>query len=202
MCGFSEGIQENWLITQHINTVLPGGERLRRVIAQFEGTINGCDISRQCRQSFEVHKWQTSTIDRSAAANTDNYVRVDRVSPEFTSGIMSFVEYVDIALNAEDGFYLAVVDRSTCIDLTRLLVFYHVCPEETSELIFRPEALGSQVSVTGECVENSSTMSGAAPVLSCSDRGEWHVIISCLCNPGYEKSQDQCTGKLSTYIAA
>ena len=194
VCGFSEGLQENWLITQHINTVLPGGERLRKVTAQFEGTLNGCDISRQCRLSFEVHKWLTSTIDSSAAANTDNYVRVDRVSPDVSDGIMAFVEYVDIDLDAEDGFYLAVVDRSTCIILTRLLVFYYVCPEETSEFISRPEALGSQVSVTGECVENSSTMSGTAPVLSCSDTGEWQVIIPCLCNPGYEKSQDQCTG--------
>ena len=142
MCGFSEGLQENWLITQHINTVLPGGERLRRVTAQFEGTLNGCDISRQCRQSFEVHKWQTSTIDRSAAANTDNYISVNRVSPEVSDGIMSFVEYVDINLDAEDGLYFAVVDRSTCIVLTRLLVYYYVCPEETSELISRPEVLG------------------------------------------------------------
>ena len=195
VCGFSEGLQENWLLTQHINTVLPGGERLRRVTAQFAGTLNGCDISRQCRQSFEVYKWLTSTIDSSAAANTDNYVRVDRVSPEFTGGIMSFVEYVDIDLDAEDGLYLAVVDRSTCIELTRLLVFYYVCPEETSELISRPEVLGSQVLVTGECVENSSTMSGSAPFLSCSDMGEWQVILACLCNPGYEKSQDNCTGK-------
>ena len=200
MCGFSEGLQENWLITQHINTVLPGGERLRRVTAQFEGTLNGCDISRQCRQSFEVHKWQTSTIDRSAAANTDNYITVDRVSTEVSDGIMSFVEYLDIELDAEDGLYLAVVDQSTCIVLTRLLVFYYVCPEETSELISRPEVLGSQVSVTGECVENSSTMSGSAPFLSCSDRGEWHVIIACLCNPGYEKSQDQCTGMVDSNI--
>ena len=197
VCGFSEGLQENWLITQHINTVLPGGERLRRVTAQFEGTLNGCDISRQCRQSFE---WLTSTIDRSAAANTDNYVRVDRLSPDFTDGIISFVESLDIELDAEDGLYLAVVDWSTCIVLTRLLVFYYVCPEETSELIFRPEVLGSRVSVTGECVENSSTMSGSAPVLSCSDMGEWQVIISCLCNPGYEKSQDQCSGVVNSNI--
>ena len=105
MCAFSEGIQENWLITQHINTVLPGGERLRKVTAQFEGTLNGCDISRQCRQSFEVHKWLTSTIDRSAATNTDNYVRVDRVSPEFTSGVMPFVEYIEI----EDCTWLLLI---------------------------------------------------------------------------------------------
>ena len=199
VCGFSEGLQENWLITQHINTVLPGGERLRRVTAQFEGTLNGCDISRGCRQSFEVYKWQTSTIDRSAAPNTNNYVRVDRVSPDVTSGTMSFVDHLDIDLNDEDGFYMAVVDRSTCVSLTRVLVLYYVCPEETSELISRPEALQSQVSVTGECVEKSSPMSGSDPVLSCSARGEWQVIIPCLCNPGYQldnNTQEQCSGCL------
>ena len=65
-------LKKNWLITQHINTVQPGGERLRKVTAQFEGTLNGYDISRMCRQSFEVYKWETSTIDRTAAANTTN----------------------------------------------------------------------------------------------------------------------------------
>ena len=78
VCGFSVGAQENWLITQHINTVLPGGggERLRKVTVQFEGSLNGCDISRQCRQSFDVYKWQTSTINRTAAANTTIYAPV------------------------------------------------------------------------------------------------------------------------------
>ena len=132
-CGFSVGAQENWLITQYINTVLPGGggERLRKVTVQFEGTLNGCDISRQCTQSFEVYKWQTSTINRTAAANTTNYVRVGRVSPDDTSGSASFVKHLDIDLDAEDDFYLAVVDLDTCVTLTRILVLYYVCPEET-----------------------------------------------------------------------
>ena len=202
VCGFEGGLQDNWLITQHINTVLPGGERLRRVTAQFEGTLNGCDISRGCRQSFEVYKWQTSTIDRSAAANTNNYVRVDRVSPDVSSGTMSFVNHLDIDLDDEkDGLYMAVVDLGTCISLTRVLLIYYVCPEEISELISTPEALQSQVSVTGECVEKSSTMSGSDPVLSCGARGEWQVIIPCLCNPGYELNgtQDQCSG-ITLYI--
>ncbi|CAI8052150.1 hypothetical protein GBAR_LOCUS28543 [Geodia barretti] len=98
VCGFREGAQENWLITQHINTVLPGGggERLRKVTVQFEGTLNGCDISRQCRQSFELYKWENSAIDRNGATNTNNYVRVGRVSPAVTSGVMSFVGSHDI----------------------------------------------------------------------------------------------------------
>ena len=200
MCGFSVGVQENWLITQHINTVLPGGERLRKVTAQFEGTLNGC--GRMCRQSFEVYKWETSTIDRTAAANTTNYVRVGRVSPDVTTGTMNFVASHDIDLSAIGGFYLGVVDLSTCVTLSRILVLYYVCPEETSELIHRPEAIESQSlegspSVEGECVENSSTQSGANPLLVCTASGQWHVIIPCLCDPGYEldSSQEMCSGK-------
>ena len=186
VCGFSVGAQENWLITQHINTVLPGGggERLRKVTVQFEGSFNGCDISRQCRQSFDVYKWQTSTINRTAAANTTNYVRVGRVSPSVTDGNENFVDHHDIELDNEGGFYLAVVDFSTCVTLTRILVLYYVCPEETSELISRPEAIDSESiegtpSGEGECVENSSTESGADPLLICGAGGQWQVIKPC-----------------------
>ena len=206
MCGFSEGAQENWLITQHINTVLPGGgggggERLRKVTVVFNGTLNGCDISRQCRQSFELYKWETSAIDRNGATNTSNYLRVGRVSPTDTRGVMSFVDSHDIELGTTGGFYLGVVDLSTCVTLTRILVLYYVCPEETSELISRPEAIESQSlegsrSVEGECVENSSTESGTNPILICGPRGQWSVIKPCLCNPGYQldSSQDKCSG--------
>ena len=208
VCGFSEGAQENWLITQHINTVLPGGggEKLRKVTVQFEGTLNGCDISRQCRQSFDVYKWQTTTIDRATAANTTKYIGVGQVSPAFADGNEDFVDSLDIQLDAvEDGFYLAVVDFSTCVTLTRILVLYYVCPEETSELISRPEAIDSESiegtpSVEGECVENSSTGSGADPLLICGAGGQWQVIKPCLCDPGYQldSSQDQCSSKFQT----
>ena len=203
VCGFSVGTQENWLITQHINTVLPGGggERLRKVTVQFEGTLNGCDISRQCRQSFDVYKWQSSTTDSAAAANTTNYVRVGRVSPADTGGDEDYVDCYDTELDDKYGFYLAVVDLSTCVTLTRILVLYYVCPEETSELISRPEAIDSEsiegtTSVEGECVENSSKESGADPLLICGARGQWQVIKPCVCNPGYQldSSQDQCSG--------
>ena len=205
MCGFFEGAQENWLITQHINTVLPGGggERLRKVTVQFEGTLNGCDTNRQCRQSFEIYKWETSAIDRNGATNTNNYVRVGRISPAVTSGDMPFVESHDIEFGTTGGFYLGVVDLSTCVTLTRILVLYYVCPEETAELISRPEAIESQSlegspAVEGECVENSSTDGGVDPILICGSWGQWQVIKPCLCNPGYhlDTSQEQCSGSL------
>ena len=200
MCGFSEGAQENWLITQHISRELAGGQRLQKVTARFHFLLNGCDVSRQCRQSFDVYKWQTSTINREAAKNTANYVRVGRVSPEDTSGTVVTSETLDIELTAESGLYMAVVDLSTCIIIKRILVFYYVCPAETLELIIRPETIAPESPVIGECVENSSPQTGLNPVLRCADEGVWEVIIPCQCNAGYEGATEEaalvgCSGK-------
>ena len=204
VCGFDQGTQENWLITQHISRELAGGQRLRKVTAQFNITFNGCDISRQCRQTFDVYKWQTSITNEIATRNTNNYEKVDRVSPQVSDGFGSSVESLDIDLDAESGFYLAVVDLSTCITINRILVFYYVCPAETSQLITRPEVIqaispdDSDVTINGECVENSSTQSGSMPLLSCDEEGLWNVIFPCFCNPGYEfvDGQQQCSGTL------
>ena len=82
-----------------------------------------------------------------------------------------------IELGTTGGFYLGVVDLSTCVTLTRILILYHVCPEETSELISRPEShsLEGSPSFEGECVENSSTESGANPILICGSGGQYFV---------------------------
>ena len=200
MCGFSEGAQENWLITQHISRELAGGQRLQKVTARFDFQLNGCDVSRQCRQSFDVYKWQTSTINREAARTIGNYARVGRVSPVDTSGTVVTSETLDIELTAESGFYMAVVDLSTCILIDRILVFYYVCPAETSELITRPETISPESPVIGECVENSSPQSGSNPVLRCADEGVWEIIIPCQCNARYEGATEEaalvgCSGK-------
>ena len=205
VCGFDQGTQENWLITQHISRELAGGQRLRKVTAQFDITFNGCDISRQCRQTFDVYKWQTSTTNEIAARNTNIYEKVIRVSPQVSGGTESSVVSLDIDLDAESGFYLAVVDLSTCITISRILVFYYVCPAETSQLITRPEviqAISPDVTINGECVENSSTQSGSRPLLSCDDEGQWKILIPCHCNPGYElvDGQQQCSGTLYMYM--
>ena len=204
VCGFEQGAQENWLITQHISRELAGGQRLRRVTAQFNITFIECDISRQCRQTFDVYKWQTSTIDRSAARNTSNYEKVDRVSPQVSNGTGSSTETLDIDLDAESGFYLAVVDMGSCIMITRILVLYYVCPAETSQLITRPEAIEAsslEDVVVGECVENSSPLSGLNPLLRCGAEGRWNVTVPCRCNPGFEldSRQEQCLGIIILY---
>ena len=77
-----------------------------------------------------------------------------------------------------------------------------MCPEETSELIYRPEeSLEGSPLVEGECVENSSTESGDSPTLICEEMGQWRVKQPCLCNPGYEldSSMDMCSGMARGY---
>ena len=144
MCGFSRGGQENWLITQHIRRELAGGLRLRKVTVQIDLTLNGCDITNRCRQTFDVYKWQTSTINLTEARNTGNYDNVGRVTLPITTGNTLNTEFQDIILDSENGFYLAIVDFSTCIAIQRILVLYYVCPEETSQLISRPETIESK----------------------------------------------------------
>ena len=194
VCGFSAGAQENWLITQHISRELAGRQRLQKVTAQFQFTLNGCDITRQCRQSFDVYKWQTFTLSRTAARNTDSYKRVGRVFPDDTSGTVTTTKSLDIELDGESGFYLAVVDLSTCIVIRHILVFYYVCVGETSDLITRPETIDVGTIVTGECVENSSPDGGPNPLVRCGDEGQWEIILPCHCNPGYVRNGSQCSG--------
>ena len=138
---------------------------------------------------------------------------MEQLTPAITSELVEFLQLLLVEIcplltlmilnwvYTTGGFYLGVVDLSTCVTLKRILVLYYVCPEETSELISRPEAIESQSlegsrSVEGECVENSSTESGANPILICGPRGQWNVIKPCLCNPGYQldSSHDKCSG--------
>ena len=105
-----------------------------------------------------------------------------------------------IDLDTGDGFYLAVVDFGTCMSVNHLIVLYYVCPEETSERISRPETIeyeslgDSVIKVNGECVGNSSPQFGSSPVLQCGNMGQWQVVIPCLCSPGYELQEEECSG--------
>ena len=196
VCGFSAGAQSNWLITQHISQELAGGQRLQSVTVQFNFFLNGCDVSQQCRQSFDVYMWQTSTQNRTASRNTESYERVGHVFPDDTSGTVQSTKSLDIELNAESGFYLAVVDFGACINIQSILVYYYVCSGETSDFITRPDAIIG-TTVTGQCVENSSADGEPNPILRCGDEGEWEIVIPCHCSPGYERNDSQGNSQCS-----
>ena len=100
-----------------------------------------------------------------------------------------------------NGLYLAVVDRGSCTSVTRISVFYYICPEQTVNLVHYPETVAPPFTnpqdreVTGVCIDNASQAS-ADLILECKIRGEWKQNIAmCSCNPGYEEKDNTCSGE-------
>ena len=196
VCGFNAGTQENWLITQHISRRLTSGTLFDRLSVRIEYQFTSCYLTRNCRQSLDVYKWETSTIDSVAARKTGNYTRVGQISSGSAVGTVQTNSTLDIEFTTEEtGLYLALLDRGTCVLIQHILVFYDgiVCPGRAANLINYPEVLAPKHMVFGKCMENSSPTNGSDPALSCTNEGVWEVIMPCLCSPGYENVTDEVT---------
>ena len=198
-CGFRDGVQDNWLITQFINRTTVDGTRLPQVSIQVEFEQEGCVEG--CSRISSWYGYETSTIDNTTARDTSNYVLISRLVPN-DGNLQNQTRYLDFATN-ESGFYLAIRDEDTCLAVTRVLVFYNVCPQETIGLMIRPETLSPPITtpsqeplrVTGQCVANAGTESGAAPSVTCSPGGTWSVVSGCRCNQGFRATENgtSCT---------
>ena len=187
VCGFSEGAQNNWLITQHISRQPVSGVLVSHVNVELDMELNECDPTELCRPSIEVYKWETSTVNTTLATNTTHYDRVGEISSPSDSSTVRFNGTAHIDLTSEEsGFYLAFVDLGTCITIYHVLVSYNICPAGIEDLVFLPETLAPTAELSGQCIDNSSTADGADPVIRCSNEGEWELESGCLCNPGYE----------------
>ena len=213
MCGFTAGRQDNWIITQHISRTV-NGIALQQVTVQVDFIMNTCDIENNCRRSFNIHKYETSTINTTAARNLSNYEFVDQIVPRDGSGMVRENGSVNINFATEaTGFYLGIQDETSCILINRVLVFYYVCPAVTSDLITRPETIAPiiggtvpPVQVVGECVEGTQPENGVQPRLTCSQNGVWSVNFGagCVCGAGLQSSSDglSCVGMLSICLSS
>ena len=198
-CGFRDGVQDNWLITQFINRTIVDGTHLPQVSIQVEFEQEGCVEG--CSRISSWYGYETSTINSVAARNTSNYVLISRLVPN-DGNLQNQTRYLNFETN-ESGFYLAIRDEDTCLAVTRVLVFYNVCPQETVELMIRPEIISPRITtpsqetlrVTGQCVANASPESGAAPILTCSPGGTWSVVSGCQCNQRFLATENgtSCT---------
>ena len=193
-CGFRDGVQDNWLITQFINRTTVDGTRLPQVSIQIEFEQEGCVEG--CSRISSWHGYETSTINNATARDTSNYVLINRLVPN--EGIpQNQTRFLNFATNGS-GFYLAIRDEDTCLAVTRVIVFYNVCPQETVEFMIRPEIISPRITtpsqeplrVTGQCVGNASTESGATPILTCSPGGTWSVVSGCQCNQGFRATEN------------
>ena len=204
VCGFAAGRQDNWVITQHISRMV-NGTALQQVTVQVDFIMNTCDVENNCRRSFTIHKYETSTIDTTAARNLSNYELAGQIVPTDGSGSVRENRSVNINFATEaTGFYLGIRDVSSCLVIHRVLVFYYVCPAVTSNLITRPETIApiigasTPVQVVGQCVEGTEPENEVQPGLTCSQNGVWSVNLGagCVCGSGLQSSADglSCVG--------
>ena len=207
VCGYSAGRQNNWLITQLINRTVKG-ERLPQVSVLIQFEMQGCDVTLKCQHTFNTHIYETSLPDSDEARNIKNYRQVERISPDDTSGVR-VNETVDVNFSTEfTSFYFAIQDETSCIVITRMIIFYHVCPSETADLVLRPQTVAPivtrqslPISVKALCVENASpiNMLDGAPTLKCNEGGLWSSVpsLGCQCDLGYVASMDRqrCEGE-------
>jgi len=183
-----------------------GGTALPQVTVQVDLLLNSCMESNTCGQTCSIHKYETSTINATAARNLSNYEFVPpQISPSDGSGDARENMSIQIDFTtAATGFYMGIQDETSCVSVHRVLVFYYVCPAETSDLITRPERIAPFIGnsaallVDGQCVENSSPENGMRLRLTCSQNGVWGGIdgAGCACDTGFQRSLDghSCVG--------
>ena len=209
MCGFEVGPQDNWLITQYISTVV-NDTRLAQVSVIVEYELVGCYFP-QCQRTFAVYVYETSTEDTSIAADTSNYRSVGRIATDDDTGQTRQNRTVDVNLSDNaDGLYLAIRDETTCIVITRMLVFYSVCPGGAVDFVMRPETLAPIVmrnpiplKVNAECVAGASPENGEETILNCNQGGTWTVVpgAGCQCYPGFIAAENgtSCIGLVTKF---
>jgi len=180
-----------------------GGTALSQVTVQVDFQLNSCIGTINCDRTLSIHKYETSTINATAARNLSNYEFVPpRITPSGEARENMSIQ-IDFDTTAT-GFYIGVRDETSCVLVHRVLVFYYVCPAETSDLIIRPERIAPLIGnsaplvVDGQCVENSSSENGMRPRLTCSQNGVWGGIdgAGCVCDTGFQQSLDgrSCIG--------
>ena len=83
----------------------------------------------------------------------------------------------------------ANLSDSSCVNVSRVRVFHHYCPETTVSYVLYPRTIGGMYA--GECVPNAVPIEGPNTTAQCTLQGEWIFPRNlttnehCLCAPGY-----------------
>ena len=207
VCGFTVGPQSNWLLTQLINRTVDGLQ-LSQVTVLTEFQLQNCDITLNCQRTFNTYVYETSLASDAVTnrRNIRNYRQVMRVSPDTTTGARVNKTVVVTFHTNEPFFYFAVEDETTCIVITRMIVFYTVtvCPNQTIDLVSAPETIAPATGfaeVEATCASNAASGDGNAPRLVCSSEGTWTVLGSgCRCAPSSGFVNGSCSCELIKII--
>ena len=194
MCGYKEGEQDNWLITQYIRRLVGSTNvRLSSLTVLLEIELPGSATHPGDTRMFTTHIYEAPYENAGLATRVYNYRLLTR---EATTGLIGKIKKtfrVDFTSNT-NGFYLAIRDRGTCLTIQRFVVHYAICPRETRDFAIAPETVAPTAEVTVECVEGAGPENGVHAKFNCLETGNWNSIpgAGCRqCDPGTKLSEDR-----------
>ena len=160
----------NWLISQLINRTV-NGTHLSQVFVSFEHyCIDRCDAR------FNIRLYETSSPDPIGARNLSNYELEHRVSFSNSSSgdsnhlNMYSTEVINFSTD-HSSFYFSIEHLLSCLFISRVMVFYRVCPLRVQNMIIYPETIAPRGAtpqvITASCIENAEPENGNFPRLGC-----------------------------------
>lgn len=187
-CGNASAPQENWLVTPFINTAsIPEIS----VFVEFDcpASPSPDPSPDSCNTDFSLHVYHTSVVSEVESVNFIKYVEVRAAVSNNTR--------IPIP-SSSDGLYIAFMDISACVEITRVQVVYTQCPEVVNALALYP-SVPNGMNATGVCVEGAIPLNGGPLVARCRFEPDFYDFTSagtCQCGSGREIAGDMCTGRL------
>ena len=107
-----------------------------------------------------------------------------------STGIQHY--YYEFTFTPMDSFELVVranLSDTSCVNVSRIRVFHHICPNVTINYVNYQQTAGGMYS--GSCVPNALKVDGSNVTALCTPLGDWifppnlTIVEHCLCSPGY-----------------
>ena len=191
VCDYLNGSQNNWMVTQYINISKLGVTEL--VLNVTFNNVQNC--TGNCSEFLEIRTYETDFPDERNRSIPNRYLNNLAVQLRIQPGTNEQFTSLLISINdSSRGLYLAVVDPppGTCVTITRMVLFYYVCPEQELNLVMYLETIAptsmnanSSSQVSAACLENAVFASQIQSV-ECEFQGKWDSNnVSCECRGGY-----------------
>ena len=195
MCGFEQGPQDNWLITQFINNTL----RQEDVYIRVTYSINRDVCTTGC-QTLDMYVLQTNEVDQNFIRNVSVFENSSRfvLTSNIRDGINLITRTMRISADlSTSGLYVAFRDLGSYIGITEVIVYYPVC--DSTSLDFGANFLTTQFpggTSVGSCFTNmaiylhsiNDSFEATCTLNNNESLTNWTINggpSGCMCLPGY-----------------
>ena len=188
---------EKWLRTQYINKSLPARDVYPvRIFVNITYSMT-CSNETDCESDIKLQVGLPNT-NQTLMPYAGDYTMPDNhhLLDTTASGTQQF--YFDLNKGV-DMFVLTLMishSNDTCVNVSRVLVYRHECPQQSIGLERRPAIqapISEAVSFIPQCAENSYFSFQGRSILQCTSEGKWSNDYEyCQCSMEYFRDNDGC----------